>query len=120
MKRFSTSLIVLMFSLYLIIKLFFVLVMPGKDFLLLPAIPIFFITFGLLALKFAYAKKDISPMILLSAKMIKTLLSIFIMMIYIVVKGEESIPFLISYSLFFVTYLVYETIVLTIINKKKP
>lgn len=119
MKQFVVSLIVLMSALYVITKLFFVLVIPEKDFVLLPLIPIFFTVYGLLALKYVYIKKDISVSLLLTVKMMKTLLSLVFIVIYLLFKGSNPVAFLISYLVFFVSYLVTETIVLTIINKKR-
>lgn len=119
MKKYGVVLIVLMLALYVIHKLFFVFVLPDKDFVLLPLIPVFFILYGLTVLKFSYAKKELSVNLLLITKLSKTFLSLFFIMLYVIFEYPNKVSFAVSYALFFMIYLIYETLILTAINKKK-
>ncbi len=90
----------------------------NSDFALMPAIPLFFTIYGLVAIKIMKAKPNSSVTVLLAVKMLKILLSLGVILVYIIMEGENSTAFLLSYLAYFVIYLVFETWMLSTINKK--
>jgi hypothetical protein len=93
--------------------------LPEQLFPLMVAIPLFFIVFGWLALRFAYLKPSVSIGLLMGIKSSKIILSIILILLYVLLVKDHSVSFLVSFSLYFLTYLTFETWMLYSVNKKK-
>ncbi|MDR1678934.1 MAG: hypothetical protein LBR81_04070 [Prevotellaceae bacterium] len=91
--------------------------LPAYSFPLLPLIPAFFFLLGVVAVNL-YARIG-NVTVLMAVKMAKILLSLAIILAYVFLVKTASISFLVSYLLYFFVYLIYETIVIASINKKK-
>jgi hypothetical protein len=100
-------------------KIILIAALPQHNFAALPAIPVFFILFGAIMIKLVYSKPNPSVAVLLGAKMLKIMLSLVIILAYVLLIKENNLAFLISYMIYFLAYLVYETWMLSVINKKK-
>jgi hypothetical protein len=105
-----------MLSVFLVEKVVLLFALPQYDFVLLPLIPLFFILFGVGSIKLVYEKKDYKVSSLMAAKMLKLIFSLVIIFGYIFIIKENSQAFLISYIIYFLCYLGFETWMLQ--NKK--
>ncbi len=83
--------------------------LPQYDFILLPLIPLFFILFGIGAIKLVYEKKDYKVSSLMGVKMMKLILSLVIIFGYIFIVKDNPQAFLASYMIYFIVYLAFET-----------
>jgi len=93
--------------------------LPEQLFPLMVVIPFFFVVFGWLALRFAYLKPSVSIGLLMGIKSSKIILSIILILLYVLLVKDHSVSFLVSFSLYFLTYLIFETWMLYSVNKKK-
>ncbi len=98
-----------MLSIFIIEKAVLLLALPQYDFALLPLIPLFFVLFGVAVIKLVYAKKEYKVSSLMSVKMVKLMLSLIIIFGYIFIVKNNSQAFLVSYLLYFIAYLGFET-----------
>ena len=105
--------------LFLAEELIIKLRMPQQNFTLLPAIPIFFTVFGIAAIKLVYEKQNSSVAAFMGVKMAKILLSLMFILIYVFLIKENSVSFLVSYLVYFLSFLIFETWMVSSINKKK-
>lgn len=94
-------------------------IMPQYQLAVLPLIPIFFTVFGIILMKLIYNNPNPSVSALLGAKLLKVLLSLIIILAYVLLVKINNLAFLISYLIYFLVYLVFETWMLSAINKKK-
>jgi hypothetical protein len=90
-----------------------------QNFALLPAIPVFFIAFGIIAIKLVYSRKDASVAALMAIKMVKILISLMFILAYVFLVKTNAVSFLVSYLIYFLAFLIFETWMLSIMNKKK-
>lgn len=94
-------------------------IMPKYHFDLLPAIPVFFIILGIILIKLIYSKPNPAVYALLGAKMLKIILSLIFILAYVFIVKENNLAFLVSYLIYFMAYLIFETSMLSALNKKK-
>jgi len=118
MNRFIGILVALMLAILGVEEIILQFFFKGHNFLLLPAIPLFFILLGTAAIKFVYSKKESSVAALMGVKMVKILLSLMFILVYVFFIKEQAVSFLMSYLIYFLAFLVFETWMLSAINKK--
>lgn len=82
-------------------------------------IPMFFILVGFISIRFVYIKPDVSITLLLGLKTVKILISLTIVLVYILIVREHSVSFLFSFLYYALAYIIFETIVVYTVNKKK-
>lgn len=99
-------------------KFIFLPQIPNGDFTLLPLIPLFFSLLGALSIYIINSKSFPSVNITLGVKMVKTLLSLTVILLYMFLQGENPQAFLMTFLVYFVIYLVFETWMLSTMNKK--
>ncbi len=92
-------------------------VFPNIYFQLMPAIPIFFAAFGVIVIKLIYSKAKPSVSAIMMGKMLKILLSLIFILAYIILIKENNTAFLLSFLGYFLVYLVFETWMLSSMNK---
>lgn len=119
MNRFILILFALMLALLGVEELVLNIYFEGCNFVLLPAIPAFFFAFGVAALKLVYARKQPSIAALMGVKMVKILLSLMLILAYVFLVKTNAVAFLVSYLIYFLAYLIFETWMLSVMNKKK-
>ena len=118
MKRYILLLMLLMGASFIIQRLIIVSLLPTSDFALMPIIPLFFVILGIVTIKIVYSKPKASVIILLVVKSIKILLSLAFILLYVIFNKENTTAFLISLLVYFIIYLLFETWMLSAINKK--
>jgi len=92
---------------------------PEYLFPMLIAIPLLFILIGFFSIRFVYTRPNVSVAKLMGVKAIKFMISLIVILLYIFVVKEQSVSFLFSFLYYFLTYLVFETLMMYAINKKQ-
>jgi len=92
---------------------------PEYLFPLLVAIPLLFVLIGYVSIRFVYTKPNVSVTMLLGVKAAKFLISLMVILLYVFFIKENSVSFLFSFLYYFLTYLVFETLMMYAINKKQ-
>jgi hypothetical protein len=92
---------------------------PNHILPLLWVIPVLFLAFAYIAMRLAYLRPSISIGLLMGVKSSKIILSLFLVLLYALLIKVESVLFLISYAVYFLTYLIFETWMLYSENKQK-
>lgn len=86
--------------------------LPGHYFGGYPFIPVYFYLFGLFGIYMFDACRRHSPqklvLLYMGMKVIKMVLSIFLLLIYCIAVHEEARAFLLTFILFYLLYLIYE------------
>lgn len=118
MSKYIVILTALMLVLFGLEQAVLSLWLPAYRFDLLPVVPAFFVVFGVLAIRFVYAKKQPGVSALMGLKVLKILLSMIIILVYVLLIKDNAVAFLASYLIFFSAYLCFETWLLTTLNKK--
>lgn len=118
MKRCLIVLLFLMIGGFFVQKMIIIPQIPSSDFALLPLIPLFYLLVGVLSVFLINSKSFPSVNVTLGVKMVKTLLSLTAILLYMFLQGENPRAFLMSFLAYFVIYLVFETWMLSTMNKK--
>lgn len=113
-KRNFISLLTLFTTTAAVIVLFILHeVLPGHYFGGFPLIPVYFYLFGLFNIYMFDACRRRAPqkllLLYLAMKMMKMLVSIFVLLIYCVAVHEEAKAFMLTFISFYLLYLIYET-----------
>lgn len=87
--------------------------LPGHYFGGYPFIPVYFYLFGLFAIYMFDACRRYAPqklvLLYLAMKVMKMILSVLLLVVYCIVVREEAKAFLLTFILFYLLYLIYET-----------
>lgn len=118
-NRYIVILAALMLAILGIEEIVLIGFMPTQNFALLPAIPVYFTIFGAVAINLVYTKQNPSVSSILGTKMLKILLSLVFILAYVFLVKTNAVAFLSSYLIYFLAYLLFETWMLSSINKKK-
>lgn len=118
MNKYILNLAAIMLLILGLQEIITITLIPQYQFQLLPIIPIFFTVLGAILIKLIYSKPNPAVSALLGAKMLKIILSLIIILAYVLLIKTNNLAFLISYLIYFMAYLVYETWMLSAINKK--
>lgn len=86
---------------------------PGRYFGAYPLIPAYFYLCGLLFIFAFEACRRRAPnrmvMLFMGMKMMKLILSVLLLIVYCMVAPQTAIVFLITFAVFYVSYLIYES-----------
>lgn len=107
-----------MLSTFILQKLIIATQFPSYDFVFMPVIPLFFIVIGIISITILQAKTNASVMVLLVIKTTKILLTLVFILLYILFENENTNVFLFSFLGYFMLYLLFETRMLSTLNKK--
>jgi hypothetical protein len=118
MKRYIVLLLLIMSVGFMIQKLIIVPQIPESNFSLMPLIPLFFVLLGLGSILILTKKPNPSVFVLLGIKSVKILLSLAFILIYVLLINKDKTAFLFSMLAYFITYLLFETWMLSTMNKK--
>ena len=125
-KVFIKKMTILTLVLSVVIGLVYHLFIPDRYFPWFPAIPVFFYLFGLFyinmfSLAYRLGEDKIVPLFLV-CKGTKFMVSILIVSVYFFAVRHEVLPFIATFLVFYVSFLVFETVYFTNIElrlKKK-
>ena len=117
---------ILTLVLSVVIGLVYHLFIPDKYFPWFPAIPVFFYLFGLFyinmfSLAYRLGEDKMVPLFLV-CKGTKFLVSVLIVVIYCFAVRHEVLPFIVTFMVFYISFLIFETVYFTNIElrlKKK-
>lgn len=113
-------LVVLMLGLLSIQEVLFYSLLQQYNFSLLPAIPAFFTLFGVAVIKLIHERKgNNNIMVIMAAKMLKVFLSLIFIFMYVFLIKENSVSFIVSYLIYFMAFLAFETWMFASKNKKE-
>lgn len=116
--RYLLVLVALMGAVFGLEKLFF-FHYPQYDFDLLSLIPAFFIFLGSVAYQLGSKPIGNGVAVIMGLKALRMLLSILFIFCYVFFIETNAISFVMSYFVFFIVYLSFETWMFSQINKKK-
>lgn len=116
--RYGSLLIGIMLTAFILQKLLTVTQFPSYDFAFMPVIPLFFIVIGIISIAILQAKTNASVMVLLVIKTTKILLTLVFILLYLFFENENINAFLFSLLGYFMLYLLFETRMLSTLNKK--
>lgn len=125
-RKFIKNMTILTLVLSAVIGLVYHLFIPDKYFPWFPAIPVFFYLFGLFyinmfSLAYRLGEDKMVPLFLV-CKGTKFLVSVLIVVIYCFAVRHEVLPFIVTFMVFYISFLIFETVYFTNIElrlKKK-
>ena len=125
-RKFIKNMTILTLVLSVVIGLVYHLFIPDKYFPWFPAIPVFFYLFGLFyinmfSLAYRLGEDKMVPLFLV-CKGTKFLVSVLIVVIYCFAVRHEVLPFIVTFMVFYISFLIFETVYFTNIElrlKKK-
>lgn len=120
-KHYSLILCMMMFVVFSAEKILLqnVNALHNFDFIWLPAIPILFVVMGLFAIHKIYFRGGNNVSWLMGLKAFRILVSLILILLYAFVVKDNAISFLISYLVYYMTYLGFETYLLMQVNNKE-
>lgn len=87
--------------------------LPGHYFGGYPFIPVYFFLFGLFGISMFDACRKYAPqkmlLLYMAMKVLKMLLSVILLVVYCLAVREEARAFLLTFVLYYMVYLIYET-----------
>ena len=125
-RIFIKKMTILALVLSVVIGLIYHLFIPDRYFPWFPAIPVFFYLFGLFyinmfSLAYRLGEDKMVPLFLV-CKGTKFLVSVLIVVIYCFAVRHEVLPFIVTFMVFYISFLIFETVYFTNIElrlKKK-
>lgn len=125
-RVFIKKMTILTLVLFVVIGLIYHLFIPDRYFPWFPAIPVFFYLFGLFyinmfSMAYRLGEDKIVPLFLV-CKGTKFLVSVLIVAIYCFAVRHEVLPFIATFMVFYISFLIFETVYFTNIElrlKKK-
>lgn len=83
------------------------------------AAPVFFSIFAAISFKKVVLNPAVKVTALMASKTIRLLLTMVVILLYIVLIKENSVVFVVNFGIFFVVYLVLETLIMVRTNRLK-
>lgn len=83
------------------------------------AAPVFFTLFALFTFKKVVLNPKVKVSALMASKTLRLLLSMVVILLYILLVKVNSIVFVITFGVYFILYLIVETLIMVRMNRKK-
>ena len=119
MRRYLVVLVLLILVLYVTAEVVFTQFLPAYRFRFLGMIPAFFVFLGVLTVNIAQLAHGHGINVIMGTKVLKMVLSLLILFAYALLVKVTVMSFVLTFAVFFLAYLIYESWMFLDLNKKK-